>query len=112
MIKTHTRPRNERSQINVYYSVNVHFALTFFHCTETTDCEVLYQRDLDLVLRNARKLRGKPYYINRQFPDEIEQARRSLYPIMKEFRNKGDHVKMVRDTLYVNGEPYEPDVTQ
>ncbi|KAK3085537.1 hypothetical protein FSP39_004866 [Pinctada imbricata] len=72
----------------------------------------LYQRDLDMVLRNARKLRGKSYYINRQFPDEIEQARRSLYPIMKEFRSKGDHVKLVRDTLYVNGEPYEPEVTQ
>ena len=71
----------------------------------------LYQRDLDLVLKNARKLRGKPFHINRQFPDEIEQACRSLYPLMKELRQKGDRVKLVRDTLFVNGEPYQPEVS-
>ena len=66
----------------------------------------IYQRDVSVVLENAKKLKGKPYRINRQFPEEIEQARKSLYPIMKELRQKGEHVKLVRDTLYVNGEPY------
>ncbi|KAK3092256.1 hypothetical protein FSP39_000397 [Pinctada imbricata] len=69
----------------------------------------LFQRDLDYVLKSARKLRGKRYQINRQFPNEIEQARRCLYPVMKELRKKGDRVKLVRDTLFVNGEPYQPE---
>jgi hypothetical protein len=66
----------------------------------------IYQKDVSFVLENARKLKGKPYRINRQFPEEIEQARKSLYPVMKELRQRGEHVKLVRDTLYVNGEPY------
>jgi hypothetical protein len=66
----------------------------------------IYQKDVSFVLENARTLKGKPYRINRQFPEEIEQARKSLYPIMKELRQRGEHVKLVRDTLYVNEEPY------
>ena len=68
----------------------------------------IYQRELDYVLSAARNLAGKPFRINRQFPPEVEQARRSLYPVMKELRDKGERVKLVRDILYVNGEPYEP----
>ncbi|XP_021368970.1 uncharacterized protein LOC110460413 [Mizuhopecten yessoensis] len=67
----------------------------------------IFQKELDMVLKNAKKLRGKPYRINKQFPQEIEQARKSLYPKFKEFREKGDHVKLVRDILYVNGQPYD-----
>ncbi|XP_062572580.1 putative leucine-rich repeat-containing protein DDB_G0290503 [Saccostrea cucullata] len=69
----------------------------------------IYQRDLDYVLQCAYKLKGKTFQINRQFPDEIEQARKSLYPIMKELRRKGETVKLVRDILYVNGRPYDPE---
>eukprot|EP00105_Crassostrea_gigas_P014664 XP_011431412.1 PREDICTED: uncharacterized protein LOC105331074 [Crassostrea gigas] len=60
----------------------------------------IYQCDLDQVLKSAKKLKEKPFQINQQFPEEIEQARKSLYPIMKEHRQKGDHVKLVRDIQY------------
>ena len=69
----------------------------------------IYQSDIDMVLRNAKKLRGKHFRINKQFPQEIEQARKSLYPKMKELRESGAKVKMVRDVLYVNGHPYSDD---
>lgn len=68
----------------------------------------IYQVDLDHVLLCAKKLKGKSYRINRQFPEEIEQARKSLYPIMKELKQKGERVKLVRDS-YVNGEPHYPE---
>ena len=68
----------------------------------------LYQWQLDLVLDSARFLRGRQYGINRQFPQEIEQARRSLYPVMKQMRSEGKQVKLVRDMLFVDGELYEP----
>lgn len=69
----------------------------------------IYQDDLDHVLLCAKKLKGKSYRINRQFPEETEQARKSLYPIMKDLKRKGERVKLVRDILYVNGEPYYPE---
>ena len=60
------------------------------------------------LLDSARFLRGKAYGINQQFPQEIEQARRSLYPIMKQMRSEGKQVKLVRDMLFVDGELYNP----
>ena len=68
----------------------------------------IYQWQLSLVLDSARFLRGKAYGINQQFPQEIEQARRSLYPIMKQMRSEGKQVKLVRDMLFVDGELYNP----
>jgi hypothetical protein len=38
--------------------------------------------DLRFVLNNGNKLRGKPFGIREQFPIEIEQRRKILYPIM------------------------------
>lgn len=66
----------------------------------------LYQRDLEVVLSNAYRLKGTPFTIKRQFPEAIEQARRSLYPIMREKREQGHRVKLVRDVLYVDGHVY------
>ena len=57
------------------------------------------------ILQNAKLLKGKPYGINQQFPAEIESRRRSLYPVMKEAKDRG---KMVRDKLYINNKEYCP----
>lgn len=58
---------------------------------------------------NNKKLKGKSYRINRQFPEEIEQARKSLYSVMKDLNRKEEKLGLVRDILYVNGELYYPD---
>ena len=44
----------------------------------------LYYNDLVQVKRARTCLRGKPFGINEQFPMEIEQRRKQLYPIIKE----------------------------
>jgi hypothetical protein len=61
--------------------------------------QFINQKDVSFVLENARKLKGKPFRINHQFPEEIEQARKCLYPIMKALRQRGEHVKLLRDIL-------------
>ncbi|CAG2205782.1 unnamed protein product [Mytilus edulis] len=68
----------------------------------------IFYKDLARVLSNTYRLKGKPYGVNQQFPDAIEQARKSLYPIMKQKRADGCHVRLVRDILYVNGQMYTP----
>lgn len=67
----------------------------------------IYHKDLAMVLSNTYRLKGKPYGVNQQFPEVIEQARRSLYPIMKQKREEGHRVQLVRDVLYVDGEVYQ-----
>jgi hypothetical protein len=47
-----------------------------------------------------------PYGIRQQFPKEIEDNRRKLYPIQKEAKRQGKHVVLVRDRLYIDNELY------
>ena len=39
-----------------------------------------------------------------QYPAEVQQKRKSLIPKMKEAKNEGKRVKLVRDQLYINGQ--------
>ena len=66
----------------------------------------LYHSDLQYVLNNAYQLRNTPYGIRQQFPKEIEDNRRKLYPIQKEAKRQGKHVVLVRDRLYIDNELY------
>lgn len=43
-------------------------------------------QDVDEILSNANRLTGTPFGINRDYPPEIVQARKDLYPMMKRYR--------------------------
>jgi hypothetical protein len=52
------------------------------------------------------------HYINEQFPIEVEERRRKLYPVLREYRDKNlnneyNKCVLVRDKLYVNGRLYD-----
>lgn len=69
----------------------------------------LYHKDLDYVLSIANRLKGKPYGIREQFPAEIEEARKPLYPVMKAAKQQRKQVTLIRDRLYIDNELYIPD---
>lgn len=68
----------------------------------------LYQADLDVIIARASWLRGTRFGVHRQYPAAMEERRRILIPIMRQYRDEGAHVKLVRDRLYVNGERFDP----
>ena len=76
----------------------------------------LYFSELDMVKRAGKNLRGTNFGVNEQFPPEIEDKRRKLYPIMKAERKKKSKVVLIRDRLYVNDElvtvPSDDDTTR
>lgn len=43
--------------------------------------------DVELILSNAKKLKGTQYGINRDYPNEIVQARKPLFKQKKELQN-------------------------
>ena len=64
-------------------------------------------KDRELVRRQAPlTLKGSNFYVQEQFPPEVEQRRKSLYPVMREARRRKDRVKLVRDRLFINGIEY------
>ena len=61
------------------------------------------------MLKAARtSLRDKPKKIYSQFPQEIDNRRRELVPIMKDFRDNGHRAYIDVDKLYVDGKRYIP----
>ncbi|CAG2223086.1 unnamed protein product [Mytilus edulis] len=58
-------------------------------------------------MKNAYRLHNTRYGIKQQFPKEIEDRRKKLYPIMKEAKYNRRNVKLVRDRLYIDNELYE-----
>ena len=63
-------------------------------------------KDKEFVRFTAPKtLTGKRFGVNEQFPTEIENKRKLLYPVAKRAkRNKDNKVRLVRDKLFINGE--------
>jgi hypothetical protein len=55
----------------------------------------------------SRQLKGTKYYINEQFPPEINEQRRLLINIAKEKQRQGHTIRLVYK-LYVDGNPYKP----
>ena len=68
----------------------------------------LYHVDLEHVLIIANRLKGTQYGIREQFPQEIENRRKPLYPVMRRVRQEKRQVTLVRDRLYIDNELYVP----
>lgn len=58
-------------------------------------------RDRDLVLSNRKSLRGSNVYISENFPKEVLEVRKSLFPEMKKLRNEGKIAFIKYDKLVV-----------
>ena len=56
----------------------------------------------------AKVLKEANLGVGMQWPQHVRDARKLLYPIMQQQKNKGNTVKMVNDKLYVNGVEYVP----
>lgn len=60
----------------------------------------------ELVKSRGRELRGTDFSVNDQFPKEILERRRSLFPIRRKFLDGGTRAVIAVDRLYVNGQLY------
>lgn len=68
-----------------------------------------YYKDKEEVRKAAPKsLIGTNFSVNEQFPQEIEERRKVLYPIAKDARRNQNTVRLVRDKLFINGQQYNP----
>ena len=69
-----------------------------------TDREYVRKAGIELNKRRCG------FSIREHFPPEIEERRRSLYPVMRHYaKDDTNRVKLIRDKLYINGELYTTD---
>ncbi|XP_037399505.1 uncharacterized protein LOC119264775 [Pygocentrus nattereri] len=60
----------------------------------------------ELLKSRGRELRGTDFSLNDQFPKEILERRKVLFPIRKRFIQGGSRAVIAVDKLYVNGQLY------
>ena len=65
-----------------------------------------WHQDKEFVRINAKKLKGTKIWIAEQFPEEIESARKTLYPELRKAKAEGKKAIMVRDKLYIEGQVF------
>jgi hypothetical protein len=66
-----------------------------------------YFRDKEDIRQNAKKLKGTRIGLSEQYPEEINQIRRRLYPEFKKAKADGKRAKMVRDKLFIEGQEFK-----
>ncbi|XP_023931705.1 uncharacterized protein LOC106163369 [Lingula anatina] len=65
--------------------------------------------DKRTVMKYTKNLKGTYIRITDQYPKEVEERRRTLYPVMKELRAKNIKHRLVGEKLYINNSLYTPD---
>lgn len=60
----------------------------------------------ELVQSKGKLLKNTNYGMNNQFPREINERRKALYPILKDNRAKNKRAVLVVDKLYIDGQLY------
>ena len=65
-------------------------------------------QDKELILKNSFKLKGSKFQIKEQYPKEIENKRKSLYPVAKRAKKNKCKVLLLRDNLFIDGKLYTP----
>lgn len=58
----------------------------------------------ELVKSKGKELKGTTFRLNDQYPREINERRKILYPILKENRKNNKRASLVVDRLYIDGQ--------
>ncbi|XP_021357503.1 uncharacterized protein LOC110453021 [Mizuhopecten yessoensis] len=66
------------------------------------------RKDRETILKAAPNLRNKVYSVNEQFPQELNDRRRALYPVYREARDRGQNARLKGDKLFIDGRLYNP----
>ena len=72
-----------------------------------------YKDREEVRMAAPRTLVGTKYGDNDQYPKEVEDRRKKLYPVMREVRRENKKAVLVVDKLYINNDLYvTPSETQ
>lgn len=70
-------------------------------------CRFASINDRNRVFSSVKKLKDSPYVIREDFPKEIVDKRRILYPVYKNALKSGKSAKLIGDKLIIDGVHYD-----
>ncbi|KAJ8317385.1 hypothetical protein KUTeg_005289 [Tegillarca granosa] len=72
----------------------------------------IYVVDREIVRKQAptvlKRTENKEFGVNEQYPKEINDRRKELYPYLKSAKRNGKRANLVLDKLYVDGKLFDP----
>ena len=71
-------------------------------------CRFKNFKDRELVRSFARNLKDTKFGVNEQFPKEVNDRRKLLWPYYKEAKKQGQKTHFKRDKLFINGKEIGP----
>ena len=66
----------------------------------------LRYQDKEYIRKSAHLLKGTKIGIAEQFPKEIADVRKTLYPVYKKAKKDGNTALLIKDKLFINGQRY------
>ena len=78
------------------------------YLTRPIVCRFKNFKDRELVRKSANVLKGSNYGISEQFPKEINDRRRALWPYYKEAKEQKKKAFFRRDKLFIDGRRFIP----
>ncbi|KAK6171920.1 hypothetical protein SNE40_018341 [Patella caerulea] len=88
------------------YEVNVNGELAYR--SRNIVCRFKNFKGREIVRNCGRLLKGSSYGIREQFPKEINERRKFLWPYFKEAKIQKKKVSLKRDKLYIDGREFNP----
>ena len=82
---------------------DVSFNGRFQHKSRPIVCRFKTSKDRESVKKCGKNLSGTPFVIREQFPKEINERRKNLWPHYKAAKQQKRKVSFIRDKLYVDG---------
>ncbi|XP_052281348.1 uncharacterized protein LOC127878862 [Dreissena polymorpha] len=70
-------------------------------------CKFANFKDKEIIRKQGNLLKDTNFSIREQFPPEIVERRRKLFPQLKAARDAGKIAWLAYDTLYVDGKPVQ-----
>ncbi|CAG2192228.1 unnamed protein product [Mytilus edulis] len=78
------------------------------YMTRPIVCRFKNFKDRELVRSFARNLKDTKFGVNEQFPKEVNDRRKLLWPYYKEAKKQGQKTHFKRDKLFINGKEIGP----
>ena len=78
------------------------------YITRPIVCRFKSFKDRELVRNAAVALKGSRYGVNEQYPKEINDRRKSLWPFFKEAKDQKKKVHFKKDKLFIDGVEFIP----
>jgi hypothetical protein len=67
-----------------------------------------FHKEKEIVRSHSKNLKGTNYFVREQFPTEVLETRKKLYPLYKEARKNNQKANLVVNKLYIDGREVKP----